>query len=121
MKFDPMAKFSLEQAVYTMADKYYVGYNGGSWSFSRNSVWSPKVSGKVNLVNPDNYSDVNVSAKAAGYGLSLMAASRLGNIAVRKGYNASADFWFRYVDYVRDEALNNLPKSEVSAFLSFID
>jgi len=121
MKLSPMAKFQLEQALYPMADKYYVGYRGGSWSFSRAGIWSPKVSGKVNLVNPDNYSDVNVSPKTAGYGLTLLAASRLGNIAFQRNQNTAANFWFQFVEYVRNNALDNLPKSEVSDFLSFID
>ena len=121
MKISAKAKFNLEQSLYRVADKYYVGYKGGSWAFSRSSIWSPKVSGTVNLVNPDNYSDITVSPKVAGYCLTLLAASRAGNIAYSQGNNIAADFWFRFVEAVRNEALDLLKPADKSLFLEFID
>lgn len=116
-----MAKLQYEQAVYRVADAHYVGYQGGSWSLSRSGVWSPKVSGKVNLVCPDNYADVVVSAKAAGYGLSVVAASRLGWDAYNRGYEGNARYWFALMESVKQEALDKLRGDDVAGFLSYID
>jgi len=120
-KLSQMQKLMLEQSVYRVADEYYVGYSGGRWVFSRESVWSPKVTNDVNLVNPDNYSDVIVKPKTAGYALTLFAASQICYKYHAQGNEDGAEFWANFMETLRLNAVNKLSGSELSKFLSFVD
>lgn len=121
IKLSQLQKSVLEQVVYRVADEYYVGYDGGGWAFSRESVWSPKVSGKVNLVNPNNYSDVIVKPKTAGYALTLLAASQICYKCYEQGRDEATEFWANIMENIKTSAVNSLVGDELTNFLSFID
>ena len=76
----PMLYVQMESRVFTTADRFVEGYNGGTWpSFKTpNGAWSlavPSKDGRVHIVSPMNGADVTTDVKSAGIALSILVVS----------------------------------------------
>ena len=117
-------RLRLEMAVYQAADRYYVGYTGGSWKFDEEGqYWWPDVEGEVTLDNP-NYGDQVMTARAAGVALSSMMANRICWRMADNEQHEKGAFWAAMFYQIRNHAINDDSKfsdSDKGAIIRFLD
>ena len=97
---NPLAMIEFENFVYTIAGRF-TDYNGGLWRFwdldNNGFFMSPDTDVDFHFQNPDNYSDVNLSAEALGIVACLYAFSHLSFKHHKLG-----DFYHLLAEYAYD-------------------
>ncbi len=114
-------KLELEMVVYSVADNFWTGYQGGVWSFSREGkFWYPH-NNSIEICNPKNYFDGVLSSKAAGIALSMFAANQLcWKYHERNSFQAS-EHWGEYYYFLNDYLLDNFSDEDIGKVRSFLD
>jgi hypothetical protein len=112
---------NMERRVYTTADNFVEGYNGGTWSsFKAGDVWAvavPSSEKKVHIVSSMNGADVITDAKSAGIALSILVVSWTWELLA----DGLTEEGFRTFDRVREQLMDAAEKFDAASIFSVID
>jgi hypothetical protein len=104
-KYFPSVYMMVENAVYNVANMLCSEYRGGFWDFYEvpNGGFFMALDKKMELCNPLNYSDEEMSGEAAGITICIYAYERVG-CAVMDKFPNIAEKLFRQMDLLKDYA-----------------